>query len=193
MLTLPQPMFILKRGKNDMTMERKMCLPSLFQCVLKLKATNNEEKAENEICFSHLSVYAIAFIRTTELQASLSMGERKKMSQINVYLVHEPVEWDGKKQRAQKHKQSRCSNAPRKKKTFKRRTKHKRNAQSMFHHFGFVRLFISSPVQSSPSYFFPALVLLSLLLLFCLLCHCSNEKTLNYPENHSNKWRQQQR
>lgn len=46
--------------------------------VLKLKATNNEEKAENEICFSHLSVYAIAFIRTTELQASLSMGEREK-------------------------------------------------------------------------------------------------------------------
>lgn len=125
MLTLPQPMFILKRRKNRYDNGAQNVSSISFPMgVLKLKATNNEEKAENEICFSHLSVYAIAFIRTTELQASLSMGEREKKSQIKVYLVHETQRnetW--KKQRAQKHKQSRCTKAPGKKTTFKRRTK----------------------------------------------------------------------
>lgn len=81
-----------------------MCAPSIsFRMCLCCERQITRKKEENEICFSHLSVYAIAFIRTTELQASLSMG--RKVTNKSVFGAGRGMK------RAQKHKQSRCTEA----------------------------------------------------------------------------------
>lgn len=117
--------------------------------------------------------------------------EKKEVTNKSVFDAREEERAREKKRRAQKHKQSQCTKATEKKLQFKKyinsEQKHKQNAQSMFHHFGFVRVcffFFSSLSHTHTiltQVFFPCIGFIIIVIIILFVVPLFKRKDIKLP------------
>lgn len=157
MLTLPQPMFYeRKKYKRYDNGAKNVCTqPSIsfriVVCLLSWKRQITRKKKKMRFALAICRSMPLLLFAPQSFKHHYRWGEKKKVTNKSVFDVQEKVwekENDVLKSTNNPGVQKQQKKTSIQKKNTNSEQKHKQNAQSMFHHFGFVRFFF----HSSPAY-----------------------------------------